>query len=247
MDGAGQAVVLVTGASRGIGRSIALELADAGHPVLLHASRPSAALEEVRELCDSRGARAQTATYEMADLQAVEGLARAAIEASVGAVVCNAGVYEGHPLAELTPAVWDATLAVDLRGPVFLLRALAKRLADANGSAVLISSIMGVHPSPNAYAYQAAKSAMSHLTSALALEWAPRVRVNAVAPGFVRTDINRAGWESVERRDRVATATPLGRWGEPEDIAHAVRFLLGDQAAFITGQTLVVDGGKSLR
>ncbi len=239
--------MLVTGASRGIGRAIALELAQSGQAVLLHGARPSAALAEVRARCAALGVWAEAVSADMADLAAVERLGRRAVEASVGAVVCNAGIYEGLPLAALAADVWDKTVAIDLRGPVFLLREVAERLVAVRGSVVLVSSIMGARPSPGAYAYQAVKAALIHLTQALALEWAPHVRVNCVAPGFVRTDMNRGGWENQGFKAEVEADTPLGRWGEPEDIAPAVRFLLGDGARFVTGQTLLVDGGKSLR
>jgi NAD(P)-dependent dehydrogenase (short-subunit alcohol dehydrogenase family) len=159
-------------------------------------------------------------------------------------LVNNAGmIARAATLEELDEAKWDRTLDVNLKGAYLVARAAAARMAESPGpkSVVNVSSIAGVAPLSSTVAYGAAKAGLLMLTRHLARELGPRVRVNAVAPGFIRTDFHRGS--PPERLRRVVGRTPLGRWGGPEDVADAVAFLASDRAAFITGQTLVVDGG----
>jgi 3-oxoacyl-[acyl-carrier protein] reductase len=118
--------------------------------------------------------------------------------------------------------------------------------SSASPSIVLVSSVLATRASAGGVPYQASKAAIEQMTRALALELAPKIRVNAVAPGFVTTDMNRAGHEDPKFRRHVEDATPLGRWGQPTDIAPAVRYLISDEAAWVTGAVLIIDGGLGL-
>lgn len=234
---------LVTGGSRGIGFAVASSLLESGATVLLHHRKPG---EGVKRLKQKHSGRVIEFASELSSAEGISSLVEWASTYSLDGIVNNAGVYQGESIEETTYAVWNETLTINLAAPFFIVRGLKKNLLSSRGSVVNISSIMGVVPSAGAFAYQSSKAALIHLTKSLALELAPSVRVNCIAPGFVRTDMNRDGWTDREFQAAVEKATPAGRWGETEDIAHPVLFLLSPLASFITGQCLLVDGGKSL-
>ena len=240
-------IVLVTGGARGIGRSVTETLSAAGAEVIIHFN--TSRKEAMRLQSSLKSARKNhVVEANLSETGGIEKLAEevAGITDSLDGLVNNAGIYAGPALEDTRFGEWDSVLNTNLRSQIFLIKMLAANLRKASGSVVNISSIMGVSASPGAYAYQASKSALVHLTRGLALELAPHVRVNCVAPGFIRTDMNREGWKDVSFSRTVIESTPLRRWGETVDIAGTVRFLLSGDASFITGQTILVDGGKSL-
>jgi len=239
---------LVSGASRGIGRAIVLGLAQAGCDVV-GVARSGAALAELRSEVEARG---QAFLPLELDLAQVDGIDAAVAEAwawrsGIDILVNAAGVIVRTGPLEVTPAEWDDVFAVNVRGTFFLTQAVGRRMLDADGgSIVTITSLAGEVVTRAALSYQASKAALIQMTRALAHHWAPRVRVNAVAPGYVRTDLNTEWLSEEENRSYVLGNTPLDRVGTPDDVVGAVRFLASSRASYLTGQNLRVDGGWSV-
>jgi NAD(P)-dependent dehydrogenase (short-subunit alcohol dehydrogenase family) len=238
-------VALVTGASKGIGRAIATSLAESGARVML-SSRKQEALEEAASTID--GEVAVHAAH-AGDPEQAEACVDATLERFGGLdiLVNNAATnpYFG-PTLDIDLSRFDKTVEVNWRGPLVWSR-LAWRAAmqDRGGVILNIASIGGFGIEPSIGIYNGTKAAVIHLTRQLALELAPGVRVNAIAPGLVKTDMARALWEPNE--EAIARHMPAGRLGEPVDIANAATFLCSDAASWITGTTMVVDGGALLR
>lgn len=245
LDGA---VVAVTGAGRGIGRGIALGLAEAGADVVLGARREheiAAVAAEIERL----GGRAVAVTCDVRTEAGNESLASAAVETfgRLDGWVSNAGGSDERIMRQLadTPrSAWDEQVELNLTAPFLGAKAALVHLR-AGGSIVTVSSIAARRPSPNNGPYAAAKAAVDHLTITLAAEQAPRgVRVNAVAPGPVPTEVFMEALKLTdEMLPAVAAGVPLGRLGEPADIAAAVVYLLSPAASWVTGHVLVVSGG----
>jgi NAD(P)-dependent dehydrogenase (short-subunit alcohol dehydrogenase family) len=240
---------LVTGASRGIGRAIALGLAQAGCDVIGLARGK----QELEDLGGDVAAMGRRYLALPADLGAAEGLEAVAGQAwswsgGVDLLVNVAGTIVRTDPPGVAPEDWDRTFAVNVRGPFFLTQAIgARMLASRGGSVVNLASVAGEHVTSASLSYQASKAALIQLTRGLAIRWAPTVRVNAVGPGYVRTDLNRAWLDQPANRDYVVSNTPLGRAGEPADVVGAVTFLASPAAGYITGQHLRIDGGWSAR
>jgi len=240
---------LVTGASRGIGRAIALDLAAAGCEVV-GAARSEEALAAVGAEVEVLGRSFLPLAVDLAD----PGVLPAAAERAwawrdgIDLLVNAAGLIVRTGPLEVTPDEWDAVFGVNVRGTFFLTQAVGRRMLGAEGgSIVTVTSLAGEIPTRAALSYQASKAALIQLTRALAAAWAPTVRVNAVAPGYVRTDLNSAWLDVEENAGYVLGNTPLGRVAEPQDVVGAVRFLASPSAAYVTGQNLRVDGGWSVR
>ena len=242
-------MALVTGASRGIGRAIAASFASAGARVMI-SSRKAEALAESREAIEaSTGARAGEVSWHVAnagDPAQAEACVAATVErfGTVDILVNNAATnpYYG-PIIDLDAARADKTVLVNQTGYLAWAQAAWHAGMSERGGVMLnLASIGGLSVEGGIGWYNVTKAAVIHLTSQLAGELGPKVRVNALAPGLVKTEFARALWESGE--ESIARRLPLRRLGEPEDIANAALFLCSDAASWITGHTLVIDGGS---
>jgi 3-oxoacyl-[acyl-carrier protein] reductase len=230
---------LVTGASRGIGRAIALELARAGASVVLGYR---AAAEEAESVAREAGARAI-----QADVSDPAGARRRGEEAGdVDVLVNNAGLTRDGLIARMSDDDWRAVVDTNLGGAFYTCRAAARGMMRRRGGAIVnISSVVGVHGNPGQTNYAASKAGIIGLTKALARELGSRgVRANVIAPGYVETRLTEVLPE--ELRQTMLANTPLGVFGKPEHVAGAVRFLASDEASFITGEVLLVDGGLGM-
>ena len=241
-------VAVVTGASRGIGRAIALTLARKGARVVVNYARSRGHAEAVVAEIRAAGGEALTARADVSRAAEVDGLLEAALGAyeRVDTWVNNAGadILTGEARTWPAERQWDEVMAVDLKGTWLCSRAAAEAMRRSGGGVIVNFSWDHVaHGMGNATAaiYAAAKGGVAAMSRSLAREFAPEVRVNVVAPGWIRTQwLDGAG---AEVQQRVAEATPLGRPGTPDDVAGAVAFLASAEAKFITGQTLAVNGG----
>jgi len=242
--------ILVTGGSRGIGRAVAVELGRAGASVVVGYRRDADAAGETVRLVRDTGADALAVAGDVARPDDVDRLVTEAHRwhGRLGGVVTAAGIYRGDAIDGVGRDEWDSVVGTNLEGTFRVVQAAAPYLRLERGAAVVtVSSIFGHRAGPGGAAYQASKAGVDHLTRALAWELAPEIRVNGVAPGFIRTDLNEATWRDARYGPMVAQATPLGRWGEPDDIAPLVRYLLSDAAGWVTGAMVPVDGGQELR
>ena len=244
-------VAIVTGASRGIGQAVALSLAEAGARVVL-ASRKPEGLAPVEARFKEAGHDVFTQPCHTGHPEQVEHLLEATVEhfGQVDILVNNAATnpYFG-PLLEVQWAAWDKTFDVNVRGYFAAAKGVAKHLIDraAPGSIVNVSSILGLRAGRMQGVYAMTKAAVISMTQSLAVELGPHgIRVNAVAPGFIRTRFSSALTENDDVRGMLVERTPLGRLGAPEDIAPLVRYLASDASSFVTGATFVADGGLTL-
>jgi NAD(P)-dependent dehydrogenase (short-subunit alcohol dehydrogenase family) len=240
-------VAVITGSSRGIGRSSAELLARLGAKVVV-SSRKAEACEEVAQGIRKEGGDAHVIACNIARRDEVEALIAGTTRhyGKIDILVCNAAVnpYYG-PLLDIKDEAFDKIMASNVRSNIWLCALAVPQMAErGRGSVVIISSIAGLRGSTVLGAYGISKAADFALCRSLAGEWGPKgVRVNCIAPGLVKTDFARALWEDEELLKRRCATTPLRRIGEPEEIAGAVAYLGSDASSFMTGQTIVIDGG----
>lgn len=239
--------VLITGGNRGIGKSIALKLAESGYSVIFTFNSGTDEATQTEDEIRKLGVNVSSHRVDLSSRTELEDFSRKVKDSGTKlfALVNNAGMYRGHRLNNISDEEWERIIGLNLSAPFYLARDLHDLIEDG-GSVVNISSVYGFRADPWAHGYQASKAALIHLTRGLAKELAPRVRVNCVAPGYIRTDMNREGWETSSFNEKIKKMTPMDRWGEPDDIANAVEFLVNPSNSFITGHTLVVDGGIGL-
>jgi 3-oxoacyl-[acyl-carrier protein] reductase len=239
-------VALVTGASRGIGRGIALELCARGADVVL-VGRDRAALEETAQVCagERPGAVAHVVVCDVADNAAIEACVAETLErfGRLDFAVANAGQSIDSLLMRLKPDVLDQLLNVNLKSAFYLCAAVSKpMMKQRSGSIVLVSSIVGLTGNAGQAAYAASKAGLLALAKSLAKELGSRnIRVNAVAPGLIETAMTEKLPDAA--KEALVKQSALGRAGTPKDVGGVVSFLCSDAAAYVTGQTIVVDGG----
>lgn len=243
---------LVTGAdSRGIGRAIALRLATEGADLALHWYRDRARAEELAGEIGRLGRAAHLVHADMGDPAAARTAIRQGAEALGGLsiLVCNAAHFQRKPFLDITDEEWSRIHAVNLHGYFACAQEAACIMVSqgAGGRIVMISSVNQAHANPNLAHYVATKGGVMMLARAMALELAEQgITVNLVAPGSIETDLNRAIFADPETRAQKVTPIPMRRAGSPEEVADAVHYLAGEGASYVTGSTIVVDGGLTI-
>ncbi|MCE9657214.1 MAG: glucose 1-dehydrogenase [Burkholderiales bacterium] len=239
-------VALVTGAGSGLGFAMAQGLAEAGARVVLN-GRTVAKLEAAAGKLREQGLAIEIAAFDVADSAAVNaGVGDVAARfGAIDILVNNAGVQHRAPIEEFSDADWRRLMATNLDAPFFMARAVVPAMkARRSGKIINIGSLMSSLARPTTIPYQASKGGIAMLTRGLAVELAPHnVQVNAIAPGFFRTELNAALTGNPEFSAWVEKRTPAGRWAAPEELAGAAVFLASAASAFVTGQVLYVDGG----
>ena len=249
--------VLITGATGGMGRAIATAFATAfttagapqgGVTLSLAASRPGEALDQLVADMQSLGARAIGLSADLTQAAECERLVAQAqaFGGDVSTLVSNAGASGPDTLAGMSVERWDRTFALNTRATFVLAQAARAGLSRTRGSIVAIASMSGLHPHPGYGAYSSAKAALVMLCRQIAQEWAADgIRANAVCPGMIRTPLTEPVYQDAETKARREALVPAGRIGMAEDVANAVLYLAGPGASYVTGQSLVVDGGLS--
>lgn len=241
----GGKVAIVTGASRGIGRSVAVELAKAGAKVVVNYAGNQAAAEQTLEQIHAAGGEAIIFKADVADATSVEALVKTAMDTfgRIDILVNNAGITRDNLLMRMKEEDWDAVMNTNLKGIFHCTKAVSRIMMKQKGGKIInMTSVVGVMGNAGQANYSAAKAGVIGFTKSMAKELASRsITVNAVAPGYISTDMTAGLPEQV--KTELAGAIPLSRLGTPEDVAAAVLFLASDAANYITGQTLNVDGG----
>jgi 3-oxoacyl-[acyl-carrier protein] reductase len=238
-------VALVTGASRGIGRAIALHLAESGADVVVNYAGSEAAAQEVVEQITALGRKAVKVRADVSSSAEAEDMVKQTIEAfgKIDILVNNAGITRDNLIMRMKEEEFDQVIATNLKGVFNCIKAVTRSMMkQRSGRIINISSVVGVMGNPGQANYVAAKAGVIGLTKATAKELATRnITVNAVAPGFIETDMTDK--LTGDTREQLLKQIPLERLGQPEDIAKAVRFLASDDSSYMTGQTIHVDGG----
>ena len=243
-------VALVTGSTKGIGKSIAIRMAEQGAKVVI-SSRNQDACDEVANEINSNGGEAIAVACNINYPEQLQDLVQATISkwGKIDTLVCNAALnpYFG-PSQDIPDSAFDKVMNANIGSVHRLCQLVIPQMADAGGGAVVIvSSIGGLKGTATLGAYAISKAADMQIARNLAVEWGPKnVRVNCIAPGLIRTDFARALWENPEIYEATVANYPLRRIGEPDEIAGAAVFLASDAGSFTTGQTLVIDGGGTI-
>lgn len=247
MDFTGKTAI-VTGGSRGIGRTICLELAKGGANIALCFAGNEAAAQETIAACQDLGARAMAVRCDVSDSAQVQALTEAVLKefGRIDILVNNAGVTRDGLLVMLKEADFDAVVDTNLKGAFLCMKAVARTMMKQRyGRIVNLSSVVGLRGNAGQVNYAASKAGVVGMTKSIAKELAGRnVTVNAVAPGFIDTDMTAAMPEAAKKA--ALSSIPMSRLGAAEDVAKAVAFLASQEAAYITGQVLAVDGGMAM-
>lgn len=239
---------LVTGASRGIGRAIAMTLAAEGAYVVVNYNGSEAAANAVVEEIIAAGGTAQSYRCPVGDFAAVETMIKTLVKklGRIDILVNNAGINRDDLLMKMKEADFDAVIETNLKGSFNTMRHIARPMMKQRGGSIInISSVSGVLGNAGQMNYCASKAGIIGMTKSMARELASRnVRVNAIAPGFIETDMTRAMSDSA--KEAGIAQIPLGKMGDPQDIANMAAFLASDKASYITGQVICVDGGMCI-
>lgn len=240
-------VALITGAGRGIGRPIAVAMASYGANIIA-CGRNKRHLDEVVDEVRARGREALAVPMDVREPESIQAAVNQGLKhfGQIDILVNNAGVSSRQRPEEVTIEEWRRVMDTNVAGPFFVAQAVAHHMMERHQGVIInISSILGASPNPVLAVYSISKAAVIHMTRALAIAWAPYgIRVNSVAPGFIDSPLN-AYRKGTPLEEEVIQGTPLRRWGQVEDVAMACVYLASPAAAFITGHTLFVDGGRS--
>lgn len=246
--GSEKKVALVTGGGRGIGRAICVKLAKDGCNIVTTYTSSPDQVEETKKLCVEYGVELEYIKADVKDLDSIQELVKFAKEAfgRVDILVSNAGVTKDGLILSAKEEDFDFVIDTNLKGSYFLAKECAKlMIRQKSGRMIFLSSVVGVHGNGGQTSYSASKAGLIGLSKSLAKELAGRnITVNAVAPGFIGTDMTDVLPD--EAKEGLKTQIPLGTIGKPEDVANAVSFLASDEAGYITGVTLAVDGGMGM-
>ncbi len=243
-------VALITGSSRGIGKAITECMVSQGAKVVI-SSRKADACQAVADAITAKGGEAVAIPCNIGrkeELQALVDGSRAAF-GRIDTLVCNAATNPVFgPMHEVSDEAYDKIMDTNVKSAFWLCNMVLPEMAErGDGTAILISSIASMYGNRKLGIYGISKAAEQQLVRNLAVEWSPRgIRINAIAPGLIRTDFARALWADEKRRTLMEKVTPLQRIGEPEDIGWLAAYLASDGARFITGQTIVADGGRTI-
>lgn len=242
-------VAIVTGASKGLGKSMALALAEAGADVALLA-RDVENLKSVKETIEGLGRRAEFFVVDVLNKTEIDTAIKKALDAfgQLDILVNNAGVNVRKPVLEISPEEWDLVINTNLKGYLLMAQAVVPHmLSRGTGKVINMASILGSVALPSQVAYASSKGGVIQMTKVMALEWATRgIQVNAIGPTYFETPLVAQLRNDPERYNFIVDRTPMGRWGQPDELAGVVVFLASRASDFVTGQTIFVDGGWTI-
>jgi 2-deoxy-D-gluconate 3-dehydrogenase len=243
-------VAIVTGGSKGIGREIALAFAEAGADVVVCSRALDGQLEAVAEEIRGLGRRSLAIPTDITQKASVDNMVQRTLDefGVIDILVNNAGILVVTPFLEHSEEIWDLVIDTNLKGSLLCSQAVGKKMIDQKkGNIINMSSIRGLRAGRDRVAYCVSKAGVIMMTQVMALELAPyHIRVNAIAPGWIKTQLNERLWRDPGNRKKIEATVPLGHLAEPDTIAGAALFLASDVSSYITGHTLAVDGGFTI-